>query len=75
MVKINLRNLNRGEGMKLLDKPRDIRLVKRKKGEKVKIYYCDNLEYIDGRLYATISGEKIICIGNMECWIEIKEGE
>ena len=61
--------------MNLLNKPRDIRLVKRKKGEKVKIYYCDGLEYIDGKLYAVISGEKEICIGDMECWIEIKEGK
>ena len=59
--------------MKILDKPRDIRLVKRKKGEKVKIYYCDGLEYKDGKLSAIISGEKTICIGDMECWIEVKK--
>ena len=59
--------------MKLLDKPRDIRLVKRKKGEKVKIYYCDGLEIIGNKVYAVNCKEKIVCIGDIkETLIEIK---
>jgi len=49
--------------MKLLDKPRDIKVVKRKKGEKVKIYHCDGLEIINNKVKMVNCREKIICIG------------
>jgi len=49
--------------MKLLDKPRDIKVVKHKKGEKVKIYYCDGLEVIKNKVYAVNCRAEIICIG------------
>ena len=58
--------------MKLLGKPRDIKIVKRKKGEKVEIYNCDGLEFMDGKLYAVNCRKKLICIGNIEMYVDVK---
>jgi len=50
--------------MKVLKKPRDIKVVKRKKGEKVKIYYCDGFpkKFIKNRVYIVNCREEVIGI-------------